>query len=220
MSSALRGFAAAAVVVVGIGCGPAAVAPSPEPTSSQQAPSPTTAPTANLLDTSTWTSYVSERYGFSIAHPAGWVAEPADHDWTLAKDAVWPNGATDHFVGGPDGEQVAVSAWSVAVDPSTTIDSWLSAYCQKNNVDCTGIQNRAVAATMDTHAGTLVPFGDVPHAIFLVDSRIYVIACWRPDTDPSVLMYSGSFRLVEAFLSTVHLLPGGPAPSMTTPQPS
>ena len=218
MNAALRIAIAAAVVVAGIGCGPVAVAPS----SSPQAPSPTTAPTPspNVLDPSTWTTYVSERYAFTIAHPADWTEDPADHDWTLAGDAVWPNEATEHFVGGPDGAQVAVSAWSVAVDPGTSIDSWLRAYCQKNSVDCTGIKDRAVPATMDGHVGSLVPFDEVPHALFLVDGRIYAIACWRPDTDPTVLKYSGSFRLVEAFLSTMDLLPGGPAPSAATPQPS
>jgi hypothetical protein len=179
--------------------------------SSHQAPSPKTAPTPspNLLDTSRWTIYVSERYGFSIAHPADWTEEPADHDWTLARDAVWPNEATEHFVGGPDGAQVAVSAWSVAIDPGTSIDSWLRAYCQKNKADCTRIQDRAVPATMDGHVGSLVPFDEVPHTLFLVDGQIYAIACWRPDTDPTVLKYSGSLRLVETFVSTMRLLPGG-----------
>ena len=169
---------------------------------------------------STWTTYVSKRYGFSIAHPADWTEDPADHDWTLAKDAVWPNTATEHFELPIENQGVGVSVWSVAVDPGTSVDSWLRAYCQKNNVDCTGILDRAVAATMDGHPGSLVTFDDVPHALFLVDGRIYVIACWRPDNDPSVLKYSGSKRLVEAFLSTMHLLPGGPAPSTATPRPS
>jgi hypothetical protein len=223
MNSALK-LAIVAVTVVAVvvaGCTSGGGGPTPT-TAVSPTPSPTAAPTSspNLLDTSTWTTYVSQRYGLSIAYPADWVAEPADHDWTLAKDAVWPNEATEHFVGGPNGAQVAVSTWSAAVDPGTSIDSWLQAYCQKNNVQCTSIQSRAVAATMDGHAGTLVPFDEVPHALFLVDGRIYVIACWRADADPSVLKYGGSFRLVETFLSTMHLLPGGPASSAATPSPS
>ncbi len=169
-----------------------------------------------------WTTYVSKRYGLSIAHPVDWTPTPPDHDWTLPKDALWPNTATERFYseGEVDGQGVAVSVWSVAVDPGTSVDSWLQTYCQKNNVDCTGILDQAVAATMDGHPGSLVTFDDVPHAIFLVDGRIYVIACWRPDTDPSVLKYSGSKRLVEAFVSTMHLLPGGPAPTTATSRPS
>jgi hypothetical protein len=220
-------LAMTAVVVAGVACGPAAVAPSSAVVTPTPAPSPslqtaTAGPTSspNLLDTSTWTTYVSKRYGFSIAHPADWHEDPAEHDWTLAKDAIYPNSATEHFELPLENQGVGVSVWSVAVDPGTSLDSWLHVYCQKNNVDCTGIQDRAVAATMDGNAGTLVQFDDIPHALFLVDGRVYVIACWRPDDDPSVEKFSGSFRLVQAFLSTMHLLPGGPASSPPTPSPS
>ena len=156
-----------------------------------------------------WTTYVSKRYGLSIAHPVDWTPTPPDHDWTLPKDALWPNTATERFYseGEVDGQGVAVSVWSVAVDPGTSVDSWLQTYCQKNNVDCTGILDQAVAATMDGHPGSLVTFDDVPHAIFLVDGRIYVIACWRPTSTEraEVLRVQAA---CEAFVSTIHLLPG------------
>jgi hypothetical protein len=222
-------FAAAASVVVagaGVACNPAAVAPSSEAPSTAVAPSgavslsPVPSPSPNPLDTTTWATYVSERYGFSIAHPADWTEEPADHDWTLAKDAVWPNTATEHFALSIENQGVGVSAWSVAVDSGTSVDSWLQAYCPKNTGPCTGIQNRAVAATLDEHGGSLVRFDGDVQAFFLVDGRIYAIACWRAEEDPSVMKYSGSRRLVEAFLSTMRLLPGSPAPSATTPSPS
>ena len=207
---AFAGAALIVVVVVGVACSPAAVSQGSKPSPSLQPATASSAPSPSPLDTSTWTTWVSKRYDFTIGYPADWVAEPAEHDWTLTKDAAWPNGATDHFVGGPEGEQVAVSVWSVAVDRGTTADSWLSAYCRKNNIQCTGISDRAIAAKMDGHPGTIVgvDVDEIPHAIFLVDRRIYVIACWRSDADPAVLRYSGSFRLVEAFLSTMHLLPG------------
>ena len=231
MNRTLRAAFAAMVVVAVVACGPAVVAPASVAPSlavapPTTAPSPTLSPTAaptlspNLLDTSTWTTYVSKRYGFSIAYPVDWHSDSADHDWTLAKDAVWPNTATEHFELPIENEGVGVSVWSVAVAPGTSVDSWLLGYCQKNNVDCTGILDQAVAATMDGHPGSLVTFDDVPHAIFLVDGRIYAIACWLADDDPTVLKYSGSKRLVEAFVSTMDLLPGGPAPSATTPSPS
>ena len=223
-----KAFGAAAVAVVGVACNSvavapssagapsAAVSPSPVAPSAAVAQSPASTSSPDALDTSTWTTYVSRRYGFSIARPTDWTEDPAAHDWTLAMDAIWPNEATEHFEGGPEGAQVGVSAWSVAVDRDASIDSWLSTYCQKNSVSCTGIPRRAVT-TMDGHAGTLVAVNDVPHALFLVDSRIYVVACWRPDTDPSVLKYSGSFRLVEAFVSTMKLLREGPARSAAAP---
>jgi hypothetical protein len=223
MHSALRNALAAAVfVVVGTGCGPAAVPPLPEPSSSHQAPSPTTAPTPspNLLDTSTWTTYVSERYGFSIAHPADWTEDPSDHVWTLAMDADSQNTAAENFILEIEDQGIRVSGWSVAVEPGTSIDSWLQAYCPKNTGPCTRIRDRAVAATADGHDGSLVLFDGDVQAFFLVDGRIYAIACWRAEEDASMLKYSGSQRLVEAFLSTMRLLPGGPAPSPTTPPPS
>ncbi len=226
-------FAATALVVVSIACGPSAVAPSPvtpsaaavvspPPNASPSLQSATAAPTptSDLLDTTTWTTYASKRYGFSIAHPADWTEDPAEHDWTLATDAAWPNAATEHFELPIENQGVGVSVWSAPVDPGTSVDSWFRAYCQKNNVDCTGVLDRAAAATMDGHAASLVTFDDVPHALFVVDGRIYAIACWRPDDDPAVSKYSGSRRLVEAFLSTMRLLPRDPAPSSLTPSPS
>ena len=205
----------------GVGVGPApAPTTSPSPTLT-----PTTAPSASPdpLDTATWTTYVSERYGFSIAHPADWAERPSNHLWTLAKDAaVLPeSGAADEFILTTDNLGIRVSVWSVPVAPGITLDAWLQTYCLKNTTPCTGIQSRAIALTMDGHPGTLVPFKDDVQSFFLVDSRIYVIACWRPEADQSVLPYSGSQRFLETFLSTMRLLPGGPAPSATTtPRPS
>jgi hypothetical protein len=221
------GVATVPLVVASIACGPVSVAPSATAPSQVVSPSPAVVssspagtPTANAIDTSIWKTYESQRYGFSVGYPADWTVDPADHDWTLATDAIWPNEATEHLEGGPEGAQVGVSAWSVAVAPGTSIDTWLSAYCAKNNVLCTRIQDRVGPATMDGHAATLVWFDDeLPHAIVLVDGRVYVIACWRPETDASVVRYSGSSRLVEAFVSTMKLLPGGPARS-AAPSPS
>ena len=128
-------FAATAVVVV-VACGPAAVAPVsvapsvadvPPTTAASPTASPTAAPspTSDLLDTSTWTTYVSKRHGFSIAHPADWSEDPSDHEWTIARDATnHVNTGAEHFsTGGPvDGQGVGVSVWSVPVDPGTTVE--------------------------------------------------------------------------------------------------
>jgi len=62
---------------------------------------------------------------------------------------------------------------------------------------------------MDGHAGSLVSFVDDTQAFFLVQNRIYVVAIWRP----ADYIQGGVPRLLEAYLSTMHLLPGGPAPS-------
>ena len=89
----LSRFLAAAAIVLAVGglsifvlsnrgSGPGAL-PTPSPAVSI-APSPsappTASPSADPLDTATWKTYVSSRYGFSIAHPAGWAEVPADHE--------------------------------------------------------------------------------------------------------------------------------------------
>lgn len=235
MNTPLRlGLAAAAAVAVAIGGmyvlnrgpsgpgGPGGPTPSatPAPTAS---PSPSPSPSTALLDPSTWTIYTSSRYGFSIAHPADWTEVPADHDWTLAADVDWlTNGAEAFFTTVDEG--VRMTAWSVATEPGTTVDAWLQAYCPLTMVNtgdvaeqCATIIGKAAAATMDGHAGLLVVFPTDTQGFFLVEDRLYIVAIWRPETDPSVVRYSGTRRLVETFISTMRLLPGGPAPASIAP---
>jgi hypothetical protein len=84
---------------------------------------------------------------------------------------------------------------------------------------CTGIPGRTVAASMDGHAGLLVRFtGDV-EAFILVNNRMYVVAEWRPDNDQTDLKYPSGTLLVEDFLSTMRLLPGGPGASASPGRP-
>ena len=77
------------------------------------------------------------------------------------------------------------------------------------------LANQTVAATMDGHAGSLVSFKEDTQSFFLVQDRIYVVAIWRPAN----YIPGGVPRLLEAYLSTMHLLPGGPAAS-ASPRPS
>jgi hypothetical protein len=69
---------------------------------------------------------------------------------------------------------------------------------------------------MDGRAGRLVQFKSDTQAFIPVGDRLYIVACWRPENDPSVLPYGGARRLVEGYLSTMRLVPGGPA----SPAPS
>ncbi|MGH2392320.1 MAG: hypothetical protein ACRDGH_02330 [Candidatus Limnocylindria bacterium] len=215
MSNTARiALAAAAVVVVAlIGYqflagpntgGPGSV-PSPTPTATTALPSsePTAQPSAEAIDTATWTTYVSDRYGFSIAHPADWSVRPGDHDWT-PEESAWESTATESFIA-PD-ESIRISAWSVAVEPGTSLEAWIQAYCERNTTPCTGIQERAVpvyAEVRDQHPGLLVPFTDDIQAFFLNADRIYVVASWRPEG-----VYD-SRRLIEAFALSMCL--GSPA---------
>ncbi len=127
MTTPLRlGLTAAAVGALAIGSllvvnrgpsgpgGPGGPTPSatPAPTAS---PSPSASPSAALLDPSTWTTYTSSRYGFSIDHPDDWTEVPADHDWTFENDIeAWLSTGVESFVTAE--ESVKTSAWSVADD--------------------------------------------------------------------------------------------------------
>jgi hypothetical protein len=207
----------------GVGVGPPATAapsltPSAAPSASQSASSTALPP----LDTTGWTTYTSARYGFSIGHPAAWTLLPSDRAYAFPADATHccPPPGTETFQT-PAGD-LGVSTWSVAVTPGTTAESWMKAYCLKNTTPCNDIPGQAIAVSMDGHAGSLVAFTNDVQAFTLVGDRMYVVAAWRPDKDATVLAYTSGTRLVESFLSTIHLLPGGPAspaPS-ATPRPS
>jgi hypothetical protein len=194
-------WAAAAIAAVMVGfVGFNLVGSSPAPGSS---PSP--------IDTSSWTTYVSDRYGFSIGHPADWDVQPSEDTLTMADE---PDGPFFETFGAPDvngNTPVGVSAWSVAIDPGTTAEAWIASYCPLTTSPCTGIEARTVPANVDGHPGSLVRFAVNTQAFVLVDDRMYVVAAWRPESDPTVAPYGGATRLLRGFLSTMQLLPGGPA---------
>ena len=240
MSTPMRVVAAIAVVVVigvalliglGLGTGsstvggPGGASPTPAPTPSVPPPSPSPQPSV-ATGTASWTTYTSNRYGFSIGHPADWTERPAVSTWAL------PAGNGSAGAGGPDdpmgtstegfiapGETVLVSAWSAAVAPGTSAAAWIQAYCPKATSPCTGIAAQSAAVSMDGHTGSLVRFGDDVEAFFLVNNRMYIVGEWLADGDPVIAAYGGGAKLVEDFLSTMHLLPGGPAAS-ASPGPS
>jgi hypothetical protein len=197
-----------------------AVVASPTP-SSPPSPSPSAQPTLYSIDTTTWMTYTSARYGFSIGHPADWpVHTTATRDWTFPADAPvnMESSALETFVS-PD-SSIAAAAWSVAVKPGTTLDNWLQGYCPLAESpapsDCTSLPGRTVKASMDGHAGSLVRFTEDTEAFFLVKNRMYVVAIWQPED----FIPGGVSRLLTAYLSTMHVLSGGPAPSAAIPSPS
>ena len=87
---------AGAAALYAFGAGPnLGTGPTPstntEPTTAQ----PTPAASASPIDTAGWVTIVSDRYGFSIGHPAGWTEMPAERSWTLEEDA---EGAADDWL--------------------------------------------------------------------------------------------------------------------------
>ncbi len=236
MPKPMRLVAAIAIIVVvgvaafsllrpspGVGGVGGASTPSPAVSPSAPATSPSTRPTPTpySINTTTWTTYTSARYGFSIGYPADWsVHTRATRDWTYPADATvnMYSTALETFV--DPGSTIAAAAWSVAVKSGTTLDAWIQAYCAlaESSVptDCTTMPGRTAAATMDGHAGSLVRFTQDTQAFFLVNNRMYVVAIWQAEA----FIPGGVSRLLEAYLSTMHLLPAGPSHSGASPSPS
>ena len=180
---------------------PATVAPTLAPTAAATPSADPTLRPAHLgpISTDGWVTYDSTRYGFTISHPADWVATPADHAWALPADANWQSTGVEAFIGPP----LRVSAWSVAVSPGTSAEEWIAAYCPLSTSSCGRSDSRDWPVTMDEHPGVLFVYHSDAQAFVLVDDRMYVVAAWRPESQ----------RYVEAFLSTMKLHPGGPAPA-------
>jgi hypothetical protein len=209
-SNPLRLAAVIAIVAVAgaaasnlLGHGPNVGVPGPSPTIQPTVgPSvPGVGPSVDPRDTTKWSTYVSDRFGFSIAHPAAWTETPSPID-------------PGHEVFQDAQGDVLVSAWSVAVESGTTAEAWVESYCPVGLPQCAVI-GAPVPVTMDGHDGQLIRFPEDTQAFFLVDDRMYVVAVWNPNGDERLRPYGFGQVLLEALLSTMHLLPGGPAPSGT-----
>jgi hypothetical protein len=185
-----------------------AASPSTTP-SIAASPSTNGGATTGPIDTSSWSSFRSDRYGFSIAHPADWSESPADRTWTVADGPSVPRSAADRF-GSPT---VSAAAWSLVLDASTTADAWIQSYCRlfENDSPCDRLGPVTAPVTMDGHPGLLVRFVEDTQAFIFVGDRMYLVAVWRPDGDASTAPYGGSANLLEGLVSTMHLLPAEPA---------
>ena len=209
----------------GVGSGPTPI-PSVQGTT---APSPTVTPGDAPIDTTSWTTYQSERYSFAIGHPPDWTVTPADHDWTLEADADdWLSTGQDMFTS-PDGH-VRVSAWAVPVDADqemwvdspaeswANVAAWVEDYCQAAGTPCEGVIDRAVPLCLerrDCHPGLLVPFPEDVQAFFTnggAGADMVVVAIWRGRSSPAVASYGGSQRLLEGFLATMCVWPADALP--------
>jgi hypothetical protein len=178
----------------------------PSTTELRSSPETTAMPTP--IETASWLPFVSEHYGFSIAYPPDWEPNQGRGDWTFPEDTAWPDGVevSDWFsLDDPESGYVAASVWSVGLEPGTSADQWFDDYCAVEVTPCSG-DEPWVAASLDGHPGRLVRASD-PLAYFGIGDRLYMLAVWQPDDHPSVERYGGGGRLLEAFLSTMQLLP-------------
>jgi hypothetical protein len=149
---------------------------------------------AGPVDTTGWTAYTSERYGFDLAYPRGFTARPSTRDWTMEPDRVNDlTSAAEGFLA-PD-YSVYLSAFAAKIAPGTSTDAWQTAYQQP--IDGCDI-NRKEQAIVDGHPATISHTCQESHAFVFIGDRAYVFAVWKPDQE----------ALLRAFLSTVRFHAG------------
>lgn len=219
MPFSIRLAAAIAIVaVIGVGAltffrGPSFGPPRPTAVPS---PSSTLLPTAapfstlGVLDPPSFRTFTSPLYGFTIGHPEEFTQEAATRPWTFEDDAAefLALEAEDSFIAGPDGAQVRVSAWSLSVEPGTTIDAWIESYCTAQGEPCPNPRDRATdvnAAVGDEPTGLLLVAAGGATAVFLNADRIFVVRCWQSNDAPAVAIYGGCTPLVQAMAVTFEL---------------
>ena len=196
--------------------------------------SPTASPSTDPLEPRAWVTYTSTRYKFDIGHPGSWTEQPATRAWSFALDSnvtAPTSPGADHFTSS-DGN-VRVSAWDVPLGSAVDLDSreqlltWINDYCTRTGTaGCAGIRDRAVFfcnERRDCHNAFLVPFDDWIGTFAWggsIDGAVRIVAVWRSENEPQVASYGGARALLEAFLSTMNIVPatgdqlgGSPLPS-------
>jgi len=205
------------------------------PTASTSPMTPTVPPTAAPtvppeIDTSSWNTFTSAVYGFTVGYPADWRLERrATRPWARGDGLDFSSPGVETFTS-PEGD-LAVSVWGVAVDPSpnpTTASSWedfeawIESFCTlTKNGPCTGIHDRVVPMCPDgdteCHTGAMiVPFtdnvagfkgGDRGGITIVVDGAEVtywvIVSVWQPESFPGLARYGGGTRLIQAFLESM-----------------
>lgn len=182
------------------------------PSPSGASPAQTAHVINSWLDTATWATYASERYGFTIGHPASWTVIESTHAWDQATDSInWDSGALETFVA-PD-ESIYLAAWSVDVDPATTLAEWVQAFCDHYVSSCIDLAHMTEPASANggDRQGILFAWDDGMTTFFPSwyddaepgsiweqpappDGRISIVEIGRPDSGP----YHAR-ELIEAF---------------------
>jgi hypothetical protein len=196
--------------------------PAPTPTPS---PVPTLSQALRPLNPQAFVTYHSQLYGWEIGHPPELKAEPATIEWDFERDAgqFLALDAEESFIGGPDGAQVRISAWSVAAAPGATVDAWIEGYCTAQGEPCPNPRDLATtteifAEVRDQHPGLLVTAAGGATAFFLSADWIFVVRCWQSDDAPAVAIWGGCRPMVKAMAETMVL--NVPEPTATTPPAS
>lgn len=141
----VMGAAAALVVAIGglyflaplnapgLGGPVASVAVSPS-ASASASPAP--------IDPATWVPYTSERFGYTLDHPADWTISPSRFDWepgTIhSEESQWPDELSDPE-GGYNGGGYTIYAGRQALEPGQTPESWAAQYITDKALDAGGV---------------------------------------------------------------------------------
>ena len=200
---------------------PAVVAGPSEAASQSPRPSQNTSPSAGpyIVDTSTWSKFVSARHGLTISYPPLWTVVPARTPWNLTVDQSAGFGAsTDSFLH-PDaaatfGKEFA--AYGTALPKDMTYAAFIEAYLAPNRArmddGCVPPPSEWEPITIDGHDAGLAIGCGYQEAMVLAGARVYIFSGYGD--------MSRDRALFDAFLSTVHLdptaaddTPGGPSPS-------
>lgn len=171
----LRLAMAAAVVVVAL----VGVGQLQRPTGNVGAapiPSATASPSPTSLDTTTWLTFTSDRYGAAFLHPADWVVTQASEFWDLKieRNFVRAGLAWDVLVAPSNNPEFHL--FSMRLPPGTSEDAFLTQYFEVTwNAECTPPREEWAAITIDGRPALLISNTCTPYAVAFafVDNRAY-----------------------------------------------
>jgi len=184
-------------------------APAPSATATTVPTTPATPPTGAALDTSGWTTYVSEQSGLAIGHPPDWNVDPADRGWTMEADAGnWHSPALE-MLWSADGH-IYMAAWTVGYAGEvslTALHRWVDDYCRRPADACGPDSDLRVPLCNGRGSCDLglMLAGEFPQAFFfdgVQGRRVTVVASGRRSDWP-VPGYGDAQQVFEAILSTM-----------------
>lgn len=182
--------------------------PAPSATAPTSATTPAATRTAAPLDTTGWTTYVSEQYGFAIGHPPDWHVVPARRGWTPEVDAGdWESPALERiWSANRDVWMIIWTARYAGEESLAGVHRWVDDYCRRHAEPC-GTEGTRVPLCNGRgfcHPGLLL-LEEFPQALFTggVHARgMTVVASGRPH-DWRIPGHGSALEVLEALLSTM-----------------
>ena len=141
----------------------------------------------------TWVPYTSERFGYSLHHPADWTLKPSQFDWqpgVIHSDiSEWPDEISDPK-GGFTERGYTIYAGRQDLATGQTPDTWTAQYISKKALDAGGVCGDISAARykpveIDGETGQRVEMicagsAFYPAAIVVHDGSAYLVAVATP----------------------------------------